>query len=395
MGLLDSALGWMQDPNRTQQMQGVGKAIQQGLLNIEQSDKRFQDLFDKSFGDPKRPFKVTDKKALSELTEMTQGGLLGMAEVGMFVGAGSKAFDKAMAFTASKLEKKGVSPQEIWKETGTVRGPDGQWRQEISDKEAFIKGNKPFEDVIMGAYDRGVLETGDQLYKTNVGDVMYHNPLKQAYPELMDIETQMMRRGSNARGSLAKDIMNNEQILQVRKDLNPEDARSTMLHELQHGIQELEGFAAGGNAETMDRLIGKAKERDFLIKQSDEWKSANNLVNNVYDKYFAGQLNLDELKLAEKQLQEQYPILREQITASDTARKIGDDPVDAYKRLMGEAEARLTQSRRNLNSNERRKYFPFEYMDLERNPYGLDVSPEQLLNLDTRGNLIEKGLLGQ
>jgi len=395
MGLLDSALGWMQDPNRTQQMQGVGKAIQQGLLNIEQSDKRYQDLFDKSFGDPKRPFKVTDKKALSELTEMTQGGLLGMAEVGMFVGAGSKAFDKAMAFTASKLEKKGVSPQEIWKETGTVRGPDGQWRQEISDKEAFIKGNKPFEDVIMGAYDRGVLETGDQLYKTNVGDVMYHNPLKQAYPELMDIETQMMRRGSNARGSLSKDIMNNEQILQVRKDLNPEDARSTMLHELQHGIQESEGFAAGGNAETMDRLIGKAKERDFLIKQSDEWKSANNLVNNVYDKYFAGQLNLDELKLAEKQLQEQYPILREQITASNTARKIGDDPVDAYKRLMGEAEARLTQSRRNLNSNERRKYFPFEYMDLERNPYGLDVSPEQLLNLDTKGNLIEKGLLGQ
>lgn len=393
--LLDSALGWMQDPRRTQQLQGLGKSIQSGLLNIEQSDKRFQDLFDKSFGDPKRPFKVTDKKALSELTEMTQGGLLGMAEVGMFVGAGSKAFDKAMAFTASKLEKKGVSPQEIWKETGTVRGPDGQWRQEISDKEAFIKGNKPFEDVIMGAYDRGVLETGDQLYKTNVGDVMYHNPLKQAYPELMDIETQMMRRGSNARGSLSKDIMNNEQILQVRKDLNPEDARSTMLHELQHGIQESEGFAAGGNAETMDRLIGKAKERDFLIKQSDEWKSANNLVNNVYDKYFAGQLNLDELKLAEKQLQEQYPILREQITASDTARKIGDDPVDAYKRLMGEAEARLTQSRRNLNSNERRKYFPFEYMDLERNPYGLDVSPEQLLNLDTRGNLIEKGLLGQ
>lgn len=395
MGLLDSALGWMQDPRRTQQLQGVGRAIQSGLLNIEQSDKRFQDLFDKSFGDPKRPFKVTDKKALSELTEMTQGGLLGMAEVGMFVGAGSKAFDKAMAFTASKLEKKGVSPQEIWKETGTVRGPDGQWRQEISDKEAFIKGNKPFEDVIMGAYDRGVLETGDQLYKTNVGDVMYHNPLKQAYPELMGIETQMMRKGSNARGSLAKDIMNNEQILQVRKDLSPEEARSTMLHELQHGIQESEGFAAGGNAETMDRLIGKAKERDFLIKQSNEWKSANDLVNNVYDKYFAGQLNLDELKLAERQLQEQYPILREQITASDTARKIGDDPVDAYKRLMGEAEARLTQSRRNLNSNERRKYFPFEYMDLERNPYGLDVSPEQLLNLDTKGNLIEKGLLGQ
>ena len=87
MGLLDSALGWMQDPRRTQQLQGVGRAIQSGLLNIEQSDKRFQDLFDKAFGDPKSPFKVTDKKALSELTEMTQNGLLGMAEIGMLAKA--------------------------------------------------------------------------------------------------------------------------------------------------------------------------------------------------------------------------------------------------------------------------------------------------------------------
>ena len=393
--LLDSALGWMQDPRRTQQLQGTGRAIQQGLLSIQESDKKFQDLFDKSFGDPKQPFKVTDKKALSQLAEMTQSGLLGMAEIGMFVGAGSKAFDKAMAFTATKLEKKGVSPQEIWKETGTVRGPDGMWRQEISDKESFVKGTKPFENVIMGAYDRGVLKTGNQLYKTTVEDVMYHNPLKEAYPELMNTETRMLRKGSDARGSLRKDVMNKEQVLEVRKDLPPEDARSTMLHELQHGIQESEGFAAGGNAETMDRLIGKAKERDFLIKQSDEWKSANDLVNNVYDKYFAGQLNLDGLKLAEKQLQEQYPILREQITASDTARKIGDDPVDAYKRLMGEAEARLTQTRRNLSPEERKQYFPFEYMDLERNPYGLDVPPEHLLNLNTKGYLVEKGLLGQ
>jgi hypothetical protein len=315
--------------------------------------------------------------------------------VGMFIGAGSKAFDKSMAFTATKLEKKGLSPQEIWKETGTVRGPDGQWRQEISDKESFVKGTKPFEDVIMGAYDRGVLKTGNQLYKTTVEDVMYHNPLKEAYPELMGTETRMLRKGSDARGSLRKDVMNKQQVLEVRKDLPPEDARSTMLHELQHGIQESEGFAAGGNAETMDRLIGKAKERDFLIKQSDEWKSANDLVNNVYDKYFAGQLNLNELKVAEKELQKQYPILREQITASDTARKIGDDPVDAYKRLMGEAEARLTQTRRNLSPEERKQYFPFEYMDLEKNPYGLDVWPHELLNLDTKGNLIEKGLLGQ
>jgi hypothetical protein len=379
MGLLDSALGWMQDPNRTQQLQGLGKSIQQGLLNIEQSDKRYQDLYDKAFGDPKSPFKVTDKKALSQLTEMTQNGLLGMAEVGMFVGAGSKAFDKAMAFTASKLEKKGLSPQEIWKETGTVRGPDGQWRQEISDKEAFIKGNKPFEDVIMGAYDRGVLETGDQLYKTTVGDVMYHNPLKEAYPKLMGIETQMMRKGSNARGSLGTDKASNEQILAVKKDLPPEEARSTMLHELQHAVQEKEGFGVGGNVDTMARL------------RSTIYDKIGDLNSQMGSYVKAMDASTDPLEKAA--LKQRYDAAIEERMKLVPFAQL--EPMDAYRSLIGEAEARLTQTRRDLNSAQRKQFFPFEFQDKNLNPYGLDVPPNMLIHLDENGNLVQKGLLGQ
>lgn len=390
--LLDSALGWMQDPRRTQQLQGTGRAIQQGLLNIQQSDKRFQDLFDKSFGDPKQPFKVTDKKALSQLAEMTQSGLLGMAEVGMFIGAGSKAFDKAMAFTATKLEKKGVSPQEIWKETGTVRGPDGMWRQEISDKLTTLKG-EPYKDVIMGAYERGVLKTGDQLYKTTVDDVFFHHGLKEAYPEVMNIETQMMRKGSDAKGSLSTGGKN--QVLQVREDLLGEPAKSTILHELQHAIQEKEGFGVGGNTDTMDRMIGKVKDRAFLIKQTDEYKVAEQELNKLADNFFTNKINKAEFDAGEQALLQKYPVLNEYRNASDVVHNFGNDPSDAYRRLMGEAEARLTQTRRNLSPEERKQYFPFEFQDKNLNPYGLDVPPNMLINLDRQGNLIEKGLLGQ
>jgi hypothetical protein len=390
--LLDSALGWMQDPRRTQQLQGTGRAIQQGLLNIQQSDKRFQDLFDKSFGDPKQPFKVTDKKALSQLAEMTQSGLLGMAEVGMFIGAGSKAFDKAMAFTATKLEKKGVSPQEIWKETGTVRGPDGMWRQEISDKLTTLKG-EPYKDVIMGAYERGFLKTGDQLYKTTVDDVFFHHGLKEAYPEVMNIETQMMRKGSDAKGSLSTGGKN--QVLQVREDLLGEPAKSTILHELQHAIQEKEGFGVGGNTDTMDRMIGKVKDRAFLIKERDEYKVAEQELNKLADNFFTNKINKAEFDAGEQALLQKYPVLNEYRNASDVVHNFGNDPSDAYRRLMGEAEARLTQTRRNLSPEERKQYFPFEFQDKNLNPYGLDVPPNMLINLDRQGNLIEKGLLGQ
>jgi hypothetical protein len=82
-GLLDDVLQYMQDPRRTQQLQGTGRAIQQGLLSIEEKDKKFQDLYDKAFGDPKNIAKVTNKKALSELTEMAMAGPLSFAPVGM------------------------------------------------------------------------------------------------------------------------------------------------------------------------------------------------------------------------------------------------------------------------------------------------------------------------
>lgn len=375
--LLDSALGWMQDPRRTQQLQGLGKSIQQGLLNIEQSDKRYQDLYDKAFGDPKSPFKVTDKKALSQLTEMTQGGLLGMAEVGMFVGAGSKAFDKAMAFAATKMEKKGATPQEIWKETGTVRGPDGLWRQEISDKESFVKGTKPFENVIMGAYDRGVLKTGNQLYKTNVEDVMYHNPLKEAYPELMEIETQMMRKNSDARGSLS--VGGENQVMQVRGDLPANEARSTMLHELQHAIQEKEGFGVGGNVNTMARL--KSTVMDKIGELNSQMGSYSKAMDASTDP-------------AEKALlRQQYDAAMEERMNLVPFAQL--DPKDAYRALIGEAEARLTQTRRDLTPEQRKQFFPFEMQDKDLNPYGLDIPPNMLIHLDERGNLVQKGLLGQ
>ena len=150
MGLLDSALSWMQDPRRTQQLQGTGRAIQQGLLNIEQSDKRFQDLFDKAFGDPKSPFKVTDKKALSQLTEMTQSGLLGMAEIGML----SKAVKGLSAGTNTKpinLEKGIYKPDLTMEEMLKVRDIPTVERVQQS---LGLVGEKEFEKMVNSQFKK-------------------------------------------------------------------------------------------------------------------------------------------------------------------------------------------------------------------------------------------------
>ena len=82
-GLLGDALAYMQDPNRTQQMQGVGGLLQSGLTSMDESQAKFRDLNKRAFGDKKNPMKVTDQAAFDQLTEMTMSGPMAFAPVGM------------------------------------------------------------------------------------------------------------------------------------------------------------------------------------------------------------------------------------------------------------------------------------------------------------------------
>ncbi|MGL6348297.1 MAG: hypothetical protein ACRC2U_00255, partial [Aeromonas sp.] len=67
---------------------------------------------------------------------------------------------------------------------------------------------------------------------------------------------------------------------------------------------------------------------------------------------------------------------------SDNVGKVGVDPLVAheyYKRLGGEAQSRLTEARRGLTGKERKQYYPFEARS-EKNPYGFDLDPKDLIN---------------
>jgi hypothetical protein len=82
-GLLGDALAYMQNPNRTQALQGVGGLLQSGLTSMDESQAKFRDLNKRAFGDKKNPMKVTDQEAFDQLTEMTMSGPMAFAPVGM------------------------------------------------------------------------------------------------------------------------------------------------------------------------------------------------------------------------------------------------------------------------------------------------------------------------
>jgi len=130
--------------------------------------------------------------------------------------------------------------------------------------------------------------------------------------------------------------------------------RSTALHELQHAIQEIEGWQGGSSPEEMaarlaDRDIAKTREADLLQSIQDMQKilppSANNLILTEGQKL----KNIQDFLNKTKQLEGET------------------DPYDAYRKVSGEEEARMVQARRDYPEEKLAERPPF--LDYEAKPW--------------------------
>ena len=280
----------------------------------------------------------------------------------IFIGENAKTWDKEAAKTAVEMEKAGAKPEDIWSATGTFRGAEGKLRQEISDKYSTIKGGGSFEDVIMNAYDRGVERTRGtgqreywQPYKTTVDDVLFHHNLSEAYPELMKIESQLTPNETGSKGQLM--LTDKDLIMQIRPDLQGTQAESTMLHELQHGVQEKEGFAKGGSPDLMVLTLEKlAKQKREEAQKMFDLSSNKDPLNPQIIKPGARAKGLE--------LEKEARLIQDQVSIAYHSEKA---KYDLYKKLAGEAEARAVQSRMNMTDAERRAKFPYESYDVPIN----------------------------
>ena len=334
-----------------------------------------------------------------------------------FIGPNSQAWESGAYRQALEMEKKGVSPKEIWQRTGTGRSIDGKWRQEISDNEASLKDIKKGDfisdlgqqieltsgksGIDGGGYNGlpvtrgmsidsfindelgniGKMAGGTQfaLNEGTLGDTLKHDKLSDAYPGIMkssmtfspELRPRLMGRhdlNSPNWTDVALDIANMSTIDEpknpmraqrwkdefVRDRYNPnksqynvddvnkvynnmsipnmtlfgtdkgknvgrEDIFDTILHENQHSIQELEGFGLGHSG-TIEKIFqnkqdsGLSKIKDYIKEKGVDWNS---------------------------------------LPPEDQKRLV-------YLMQPGEAEARATSRRMNLNDTQRRQHFPFE-----------------------------------
>ncbi len=159
--------------------------------------------------------------------------------------------------------------------------------------------------------------------------------------------------------------------------------KSKALHELQHAIQEKEGFARGGAPETA-RQLGFLKHPAVLEPLIDEyrilWRSLKgqerpktpiglSLRNEDIETFYESVEELKDPELRKKftDILNRIDIERQNVFGPDQGDIAAIRNEQAYHRLAGEAEARVTQYRQDITQPKRREFFPEENYDIPLN----------------------------
>ena len=229
--------------------------------------------------------------------------------LGMFIGKNARTWDSIAAAKALEMEKAGVDAKTIWQQTGTWKAPDGMWRQEIPDTSAGFR-----MDFNSAAPSKS--NAYSPMKDIPIGGAFNHADLYQAYPDILRTGRMEVAKSRDWMPETSNSGSLRGNQLTVR-DKTEAGARSTVLHELQHAIQQREGFARGG---TQSQFYNEA-----LLRLTAE---------------------------------------NPQIPPSQLAKAAEDEAFARYRALMGEAEARATQARANLTAAERRNVLPEASYDL-------------------------------
>lgn len=249
---------------------------------------------------------------------------------------GAVAADKAEERTfrmdnlsvARKMEEEKKDAKAIKMATGWERGADGKWRYEMPD--AKIKDTM---DVggghIVKRYEDDMLWNGGKLSK-----VIDAPELFKAYPQLKDvlIDTDAIMNDMPSNG----EYNSKTNTITIHAD-ELKYMNSILNHEIQHAIQDIEGFAKGGSPIL---VRGEVKKRfDEVTKQIKQLRAEG---------------KEDEAKALIEKNRGLYNAYQK------------NDDYNSYKSLAGEVEARNVSARLNMTPEERRKSLAESTEDVAR-----------------------------
>lgn len=268
-----------------------------------------------------------------------------------FAGERAATADKMALGAAQARLAAGEDAETVRQETGWFRGADGKWRFEVSDGDAKLKNLR--------------MEDGEANRATVLSEILDHPALFAAYPALRNMDVQIgigpdrKNRGSFSEGWQGdKDYFGSPPEIIVSATTEAR-ALSTLLHEIQHGIQTVEGFATGGSiaAERSKQSSPENRRKMETLVEIDDLARENNV----------SPIRFAELSDYPEQVRS---IVREHVQNGTWDRNIRYfrrellQPAGRYQKLAGEVEARNVQARQRMTAAERRATPPSQTADV-------------------------------
>lgn len=287
-------------------------------------------------------------------------------------GVNANTADQKTLAHAQELQMQGEDDERVRKETGWHTGMEGKLRFEIDDSKmkyhrggdaAFSRSHPDYAEyqklvdkMLTGSAeawkpeDQERLQELDKTWGREYGrlservesgnatleDVIDHEELFQAYPQLRNVRVEFKELPGNTQGYFSPS--ENKIALDSKLRSAPE---ATIIHEIQHAIQKAEGFASGASPEYWQQHRDEAKEARIADIREEIARLEEQLPWDL--NRWTAEDDAVEAKIGE---------LEDSII--DIQNGVGLDSYDLYRNTAGEIEARDAASRRGLTPEQRR-----------------------------------------
>lgn len=193
-------------------------------------------------------------------------------------------------FKAQKMAKKQINNSEIFKETGWYKDKvTGKLKYNFSDRDM---------KVINRDYQVG------QEYELQ--DILEHETLFELYPQLKTYKVKIQdlnkNKAADARINGRYNKFTDEIFVDINRFNNRANIDGTLIHEIQHAIQKIEGFANGTSIKfgknQYQKSPGEIEARDTTRRMIEEKYKEKDLSNIIPKSEKADATILEKMKIA-------------------------------------------------------------------------------------------------
>lgn len=215
---------------------------------------------------------------------------------------------------AGKEALKNIKDQQVSKEAYNSYNKAKQMAKNKESNEKIFKETGWYKDKVTGKmkfnFSDKNMKIVDKNYKVGqefkLKDILVHDTLFEMYPQLKDYKVKIEDMNSNKSKSNSKlngryNRLTNELTIDINRFNNISNAEGTLIHEIQHAIQQIEGFAGGTSTkfgkEKYKNNTGEIEARDTSARMIQEKYNQKDLINSMPKSANADTTILEKMKI--------------------------------------------------------------------------------------------------